>query len=574
MDNYIKNSVKLLPIIEKSENKVVLYTEFGGNYNIGDKLYIMVSNITSDDYFKLDSLYNATSLTTTLGYTLLKQDGNKLTLDINYDNLDKTTIDAENCYIGRIYINLGKIGRGVINSSTMRNVTISPNTRLDIIWKQGILLGSPNSVKNMDFNNKNDDSELVFKSVINDDIVNSYYTYNNNGIGLSIFNLSTDIMSIENCNINGGVYNNSALIGTSNIITKGVLNECTISGSYVNNGGELNNCTLLDPEIIWKNGKWKNDWEYNPETINPFICTLWENGDWVDGYFPISTKWLNGRFMNGTFDGFQWDNGTFNGGLFKTTIWNDGIFNGGMISGSTWNDGLFNEGIFNSNSTWNGGVFDGGSFSGSTWNDGVFDGGIASYITWNDGVFNNGSFEHSTWNNGIFNNGSFDKNSIWVTGDFYDGIFNKSTWHDGYFHKGSLFESDWIDGDLYFGVLNKVNWSGGTLHNGLINSIEFYDGEWLDGIFNYGTFHNGNWYNGSFNSGIFGTETTTPTWHGGMFYNGVFYGNWLDGTFYIGSDTSNSIDSKYKVGKKFIQYNKSVFTTTSIKKRTPKLKKF
>jgi len=260
MDNYIKNSVKLLPVIEQLENKVVLYTEFSGNYDIGDKLYIMVNDIGSTDYQALDSLANSGTSTSTLGYDLLKKDGNKIILDIDYDTFGVSTLEVDNCYIGRVYIKNGEIERGEINSVLMRNVKISPNSRLDIVWKQGILFDSPSGVTNMDFIDKHTDDELLFKSELVNGEVNSFYTKNNNRIGISIFNLSSNRMSFDKCNIDGGVYNKGDLVGTSNIIQKGILNDCTITGTYINDGGEMNNCTLLDTDIIWKNGKWSSDW--------------------------------------------------------------------------------------------------------------------------------------------------------------------------------------------------------------------------------------------------------------------------------------------------------------------------
>ena len=35
--NYTKSSVKLLKVISQYENKTAFYTEFDGNFNVGDK---------------------------------------------------------------------------------------------------------------------------------------------------------------------------------------------------------------------------------------------------------------------------------------------------------------------------------------------------------------------------------------------------------------------------------------------------------------------------------------------------------------------------------------------------------
>ena len=137
MANFTKNAVRILPKIYNSENKVVIYTEFDGFFEVGDKLYIMVNNIGvnfSQEYYKLDSYYNRGNENSSIGYTLLEKDNNLLKLDINYDELGLTNL-IEDCYIGRVYIKDSIIENSTINGVSFHNVNFNINSKLNLIWK-------------------------------------------------------------------------------------------------------------------------------------------------------------------------------------------------------------------------------------------------------------------------------------------------------------------------------------------------------------------------------------------------------------------------------------------------------
>jgi len=557
--DYTKNSVKLLPVIENFENKVVLYSEFDGNYVVGDKLYIMIIDSGSTDY-KLDSFQSSGNTYSSIGYELLKKDGNKLTLDINYTSLALTGLTSNNCFIGKIYIKNGTISKGIINGILLFNVIISPISILGLLWYQGIIRTSPNDINYIDFNS-NTEGDLILKSeVLSNGLINSFYTINNYNNGLSIINLLDTNINLSKCNINSGTFNNCELYGTNHTITNGILNNCYIGPSCIITGGNFINSELADITVTWKNGTWDNSW--TGTTGNPFNVIIWSGGTWKNGIFPSSSVWLTGRFMKGVFNGVGWYGGTFgiNDGsidnpVFSGRTWYDGTFNGGLMSESTWLTGIFNNGIFNNGSTWTTGTFNNGTFSLSTWLNGIFNNGTFSESTWTNGIFNNGIFNNgSTWTTGTFNNGTFSE-SIWQNGYFYDGKFQDSTWENGSFYKGSMFKSNWKDGDLFFGVMNSVKWYSGTWHNGIANDLKFYDGTWLNGVWNYGTFYKGTWYNGSFNSGYF-SGNTDSTWLNGNFYFGEFGGTWSGGTFYTG-EIKTSIPSSNIIGREFKQYNKT-----------------
>ena len=568
--NYSKNSVKLLTVIDKYENDVVLYTEFDGNFVVGDKLYVMVIDSGSTEYLKLDSVQvSATTLSNIIGYDLKGKEGNKLILGIDYSGLTSglTVLTKDNCYIGRVYIKNGTLYSGTINGSLMYDVALLPTNIVNLKWHQGILYKSPpDSIQNIYFNTDTT-SDLILKSeVFTDGSVYSYYTINNYGNGLSIINLSNSTLNLVNCNINAGIFNYCDLYTSYvNYITNGTLNNCIIGPKYTVNGGTLNECELYDNTILWLNGTWNSSLT---GATNLFRSIKWLNGTWKNGVFPVTSQWTTGRFMKGNFNGSIWLDGSFGtkdsnsdtnnpDTIFGNTVWDNGSFNNGIFSGSTWSDGIFFDGIF-SGSTWSDGVFNGGTFGdGSIWNNGTFNNGTISGSTWLDGIFNNGTISSSSWYSGDFNNGVFNGGSIWYDGYFYNGKFTDSTWLHGSFHRGSMFTSNWVDGDLFFGVMNSVNWSGGTWHNGIANNIVFSGGTWMNGVFNYGYFYNGNWYNGSFNSGYFSgaTSLTDANWYGGVFYYGEFNGTWYDGTFYTGRIVS-SIPQQNIIGREFVQYNK------------------
>jgi hypothetical protein len=189
MSNFNKSSVKLLPIIENTNNNVTFYTEFDGEFEVGDKLYIAVNNTGITEYTLLDSMVNTGFTDSSIGYELLEKDGNRIVLDIKYDTFILNSLTPETCFIGRVYITNSDIARGIINGCLIKDTSTQPLSKANIEWKQGILFDTLGSIKNIDFNSKSDDTKLILKSIINTKgEVESFYTYNNYGIGLSIIN--------------------------------------------------------------------------------------------------------------------------------------------------------------------------------------------------------------------------------------------------------------------------------------------------------------------------------------------------------------------------------------------------
>lgn len=585
MSSYNKNSVKLLPTIENYQNNTVFYTEFDGKYDIGDKLHIMVLDENSSDYI-IDS-FN-TSGNTNVGYELLHKDGNKLTLDIDYEELTLTGLTLSgitgltesNCYIGKIYIKNGIIDRGIINDTMMYNIYLEPKSNFNITWKQGIIYSVDDKIKSINFDKKSE-NKLLLKSEILNGVMNSYYVEDCDE--LSIINLSKNHLELLECNISDGIFYNSELSGYLHTINGGKLVNCSIGPNYIINGGELIDSELYDITIKWNNGTWNSSWTSG----NPFTPLIWENGVWKDGIFPDSTTWVTGRFLGGTFQGQRWNNGIFGyndinrekcEAVFQNTIWENGIFNGGNMINSTWENGDFNFGKM-IDTTWNDGNFNNGTISGTTykeWKNGHFNGGTMEYMNWVNGNFNDGIMNNSVWVNGNFNNGLMD-NSTWNDGNWFSGKFQNSSWLDGKFYNGSIFSSDWNDGELHFGILNDVDWSGGTWLNGVANNVRFYDGEWLNGTWNFGYFYKGNWYDGSFNSGYFSglTSTTDATWYNGSFYFGAFDATWINGIFYTGDNVGSVIPPSDIIGKPYKQYNKGKLTNiVYTKDRLPAKKRY
>jgi len=596
MNNFNKSSVKLLPIIENTDNRVTFYTEFDGDFEVGDKLYIAVNNTGITEYLILDSLVNTGCTDSTIGYELLQKDGNRIVLNIIYDTfiLKNSGLTPETCFIGRVYVTNSEINRGIINGCLIKDTSTQPLSKSNIEWKQGILFDTIGAINNIDFNSKSDDSKLILKTIINSNgEVESFYTYNNYGIGLSIINLSDNIFQLNECNISAGVFNNCNIEGNSNEITGGELYNCFVGESYIVNGGRLVDSEFESSNVVWLNGKWSSS--YTGDTANnPFKPLTWENGTWEDGIFPPASTWLNGRFRDGVFAGLSWNNGEFEDGALSGTTWSDGIFNDGIIYNSIWENGIFNNGVI-IDTRWNNGTFNNGAiYSTGTpalWDNGIFNNGIITNMSWLDGVFNDGTISGCTWTTGDFYNGKLAGNSEWIYGNWYNGEFENSIWRDGKFYNGIMKNSFWEDGSVYYGVfidmspyLNDVRgWKEGIWYNGTMNNVEVVKIEFHDGIVNDSTIgYNSslsivNWYNGSFNSGTFGYNFGAGNyiWHDGKFYYGTFSGDeWVNGTFYTG-DITTYINPKFKVGKPFKPYNEfGTFKKKTIKRRFPRRRRY
>jgi len=585
MDNFNKSSVKLLPVIENTDNKVTFYTEFDGEFEVGDKLYIAVNNISIIEYTLLDSMANTGTTDSNIGYELLSKSGNRIVLDIVYDTFILNSLTPETCFIGRVYVSNSEINRGIINGCLMKDTAAQPLSKSNIEWKQGILFDTIGSINNIDFKSKSLDTKLVLKTIINSKgEIESFYTYNNYGLGLSIINLSDNIFQLNDCNISAGVFNNCIIEGNNKLIDGGELYSCTIGESYTIDGGRLVDSEFENSNINWLNGKWNSSYT---GTTNPFKSLTWENGTWENGIFPLST-WLNGRFLDGTFAGLSWNNGEFNNGYFSGSTWKDGIFNNGIISdNSTWENGTFNNGVI-IDTTWNNGTFNNGSIystSSKTWQNGIFNDGIITNMGWTNGVFNGGTMSGCTWIDGEFYNGKFTGGSTWTDGIWYNGEFEDSTWENGKFYNGIMKNSLWQTGSVYYGVFIDMNdypfkyWQEGIWYNGTMNNVLVSKIDWYNGIANDTTLGRTsstsivNWYNGSFNSGTFGYNggSGNYTWYDGKFYNGTFSGTeWKNGTFYTG-DITTYVNPKFQTNKPFKPYKEfGIFLPIFKSRRLPR----
>lgn len=575
MSNFNKSSVKLLPIIENTNNRVTFYTEFDGEFEIGDKLYIAVNNTGITEYTELDSLANTGCTDSLIGYELLEKKGNRIVLNIIYDTfiLILNSLTPETCFIGRIYISNSEINRGIINGCLIKDTSTQPLSKSNIEWKQGILFDTIGAINNIDFNSKSSDSKLVLKSIINTKgEIESFYTYNNYGIGLSIINLSDNTFQLNECDISAGVFNNCNIEGNSNRITGGELYNCFVGDTYIIDGGRLVNCEFESSNVIWLDGTWSND--YTGTTLNnPFKPLTWEDGTWEDGMFPVSCTWLTGRFKNGLFNGLSWNNGEFETGEFSGTTWTNGIFNGGVIYDSTWINGIFNDGVI-IDTRWMDGIFNNGSIYSTTpsfkaWDKGIFNNGTMTHMNWGDGTFNNGIISGCTWTKGDFYGGKFTGDSTWKDGKFYYGEFENSVWELGDFYNGIFKKSYWENGSVYYGVfidmspfvINKTGWKEGIFYNGTLNNVIMVKSIIHNAIVNDSYIGVNSalseiiWYNGTFNSGVFGGGgSSTSTWYDGKFYYGTFSGDtWVNGTFYTG-DIATYINPKFKTNKPFKPY--------------------
>ena len=573
MNNFEKSSVKLLPIIENTDNRVTFYTEFDGEFEVGDKLYIAVNNTGITEYTELDSMANTGYTSSNIGYELLQKDGNRIVLDIKYDTfpLKYSGITPETCFIGRVYITNSEINRGVINGCLIKDTSTQPLSKSNIEWKQGILFDTLGAISNIDFNTKSDDTKLLLKTIINSKgEVESFYTYNNYGIGLSIINLSDNVFQMNNCNISAGVFNDCNLVSTSgNEITGGELYGCYIGDSYTVNGGRLVNCESESSNVIWLDGTWSND--YTGTTLNnPFKTFTWEDGTWENGIFPAGSTWLNGRFKDGTFAGLSWNTGEFENGVFSGSTWINGLFNNGSITNSIWENGTFNNGSI-TDTRWKNGTFNNGSISATVskqWDNGTFNSGIITNMGWIDGVFNGGVMSGCTWATGDWYDGKFTSGSEWTTGNWYNGEFEDSIWHNGKFYNGIFKNSIWNNGSVYYGVFvdmefstNGKYWAQGIWYNGTMNNVDVNHIEWYNGIANDSRFGQStssivNWYDGTFNSGTFGVGAVGNSfWYDGRFYYGTFSGDlWENGTFYTGEITTY-VNPKFRTNKPFKPYD-------------------
>jgi hypothetical protein len=572
MISNISNAVKILPKIDNKDSYIKLYTNVNSNFIVGDKVYILSYN-SGDTNADLDNYVYYVSRSGTgnsdisceqylQGYLVKEIDVNNNSIVINrlYSTLPFITgITSDNFFISKTLMINSDITGGELNGVVLKNTTIT-NTLGAVKWIQGIVLGG--TINNLILTDKYTDMTLSLNSVVNNNSVSSYYTYNNNTYGYSVYSGKTSL-TINLSTVYNGYFYNSILNGYASsipanypILSNGYYELCDFNNNFNINNGYYKKSNFYSVTTLWNYGI------LDPVDISTYVFypIIWTNGIWESSDTPNSLTWVNGTFNGDNFTSTcEWQNGVFNGVRFLGT-WATGSFNKGLFNTTLWSDGVFNNGVFAQTSNWQTGIFNNGIFYGS-WSNGVFNNGtFGTGATWSNGTFNNGTFSGSTWVNGIWNNGLFD-NSDWSNGNWYNGTMIGSNWTGGTFYNGSIeTDSTWYEGIFHFGKFSNSTWHGGVWYNGLMTNSYFLSGTWMNGVFTGGEigvtggYTWVDWYNGDFNNGYFWNDSN---WYNGSFHNGVFTGNWYNGVFYKGSFTGNG--SPNILNKAFEPYQKQKF---------------
>jgi hypothetical protein len=573
MISNISNAVKIIPKIDNKDSFIKLYTNVNSNFLVGDRVYILSYN-SGDTNADLDNYTYYTSRSGTSygeisceqylqGYLVKEIDINTNSIVINrlYSSIpDISGITSDNFFISKTIIFNSTITGGELNGVVLKNTAID-NSLENVKWIQGIVLGG--SINNLVLSDKYESMTLSLNSVVNNGGVSSYYTYNNDTYGYSVFSGKTSL-TINMPTIYNGYFYNSVLTGYFSstpvnypIIYNGYYELCDFDNNFKFNNGYYKMSNINSVTSLWNYGI------LDPVDISiyEFHPIIWYDGIWESSNTPISSlTWETGVFNGDTFtSSCEWRNGIFNGVQFLGT-WANGTFNKGFFNTTSWVNGIFNDGIFSSTSTWQKGTFNNGTFYG-IWNDGVFNNGtFGTGATWTTGTFNNGIFSNSLWSNGTWNNGFFD-NSTWVIGNWYNGTMSASDWYDGYFYNGTInLDTLWYNGIFYFGNFNDSTWLNGEWNNGLMSNSNFQSGVWWDGVFTGGNIgvmggaETVNWYSGNFNNGYFWQNSQ---WYTGSFHNGSFNGIWNNGIFYNGTFTGSG--SPTILHKAFEPYQKQKF---------------
>lgn len=258
-----------------------------------------------------------------------------------------------------------------------------------------------------------------------------------------------------------------------------------------------------DGKLIWYKGKWIcGNWKDGIWYSGEWINGTWEAGEWysvlvqnkdniwianLNEYNPNYSKWFNGLFLGGKWNGGKWFNGYFRGninsdGVWQKAIWNRGLWYNGQfgiqfsygIDNSTlnfysdktqWNDGEWYGGIFH-NGNWINGImnsynyntiFKWGYFRGGEFQNGIWENGFLSQTTSVKTEFGTKStkWKPSIWKNGIFQSGNLWANKKWELG--YNEHHQNTIWYSGVFEMGN-----WYGGTFYFGQWKNGNWEAGV----------------------------------------------------------------------------------------------------------------
>lgn len=577
MISNVSNAVKLLSKIDNKDSYMKLYTNVNSNFVVGDRVYILSYN-SGDTNADLDNyLYYVSRSGTNIGditceqylqgYLVKEIDVNNNSIVINrmYSTLPSVSgITSDNFFISKTLMLDSVITGGELNGVVLKTTAIN-NTLGNVKWVQGIVLGG--NINNLVLSDKYTNMTLSLNSFINNGEISSYYTYNNDTYGYSVFSGKTSSLSITLSTIFNGYFYNSVLNGYVSstpvnypIIYNGYYELCDFNNNFIFNNGYYKKSKINSVTSIWNYGT------FDPVNIATYVFNpiIWTNGVWMSSDTPPALTWEYGVFNGNTFSASCiWKDGIFNGDNFLGS-WSGGTFNSGLFNTAQWASGIFNNGIFAPTRVWLGGTFNNGTFYG-TWQNGVFNNGtFGTGATWITGTFNNGKFASgSTWLMGTFNNGLFE-GSTWTSGNWYDGVMSNSQWASGNFYKGEIkSNTQWYTGIFHFGKFDSSKWYTGTWYNGIMTNSNFIEGVWWDGEFTNGEIglnggsSNINWYNGNFNTGIFREDSI---WHNGSFHNGVFDGNWISGIFYQGQfNLINTTNIPTVLGKPFEPYQKQKF---------------
>ena len=70
----------------------------------------------------------------------------------------------------------------------------------------------------------------------------------------------------------------------------------------------------------------------------------WKGGQWRNGTFKSGAIWRLGEWLNGTFDGGMWLDGIWRNGLWQDGTWSNGIWCDGEWINGIWEDGEWRKG--------------------------------------------------------------------------------------------------------------------------------------------------------------------------------------------------------------------------------------
>ena len=581
-----KNAVKLLSKIDSIDNYVILYTEFDGFFDIGDRLYIMAIDTSSDEYQYLDSINNYNSTSDKMGFVVLDKIRNSIKINRKYNEFTKNinSINSD-CYISTVYIKNSSIKTGYINASLLNNVMLdtTENNKLRII--QCVLAKLNGSViNNTILEKKYNKKDLILKTEIIDNKVESYYTYNNYDNGLTIINLSDNRLDINGTDIYDGIINNcdiytdtsisnlpnpNNLLGhwsldeldgkiiSGNLNKNIVLNSGNILVDGISNNGIFRSLPLDESGIGVLNG-------INLENSNTFSISIWfklerYNGYDISLYTTSVLCFRNNDYKFGIYIDSPGDSPILNFGITDNNELLNiefGIEYGKWYHCVFVNDsGLIKQYINNElkselNNTINySGIFDmligysmniprekfSSPFRGiideiRVYDKVLTDDEIKSLYDNPGGDFSLKKYIHS----GLLNNCNIDNGYIVKGGTFNNCTVSDLTkweygkWVNSYNEiENNPFKSNvWEDGIWEGGRFPDILWKNGRFISGTFNGI------WDDGVFINGTFKDSNWNNGIFNNGLF----ENSNWSGGTFNNGTFENsNWSGGTFNNGT---------------------------------------